>query len=306
LSSVVIGWLSGCERILNLFRQGKDSYKDFATDVYNVSYDEVTKTQRKFCKPPVLGCGFGLGAHGLAAYAEGFNVYFEDQFAPVHLPYVVRTEEDGEEPLRAESLDEERKRLAVAQYFVNTYRENYAEVTAWWKQLRRGFIIATRDQSTVNAGSVTFIYDHPYLFCRLPSGRHIAYYQPEIHEAPAPWKDENGEHPLLPVMTYMGLNQKNRKWMRIQTHPGKLAENITQAVARDLLANALLNADAEGHDIVGHIHDEIITLVPYARKASERQRYVDTLIESATQLPDWANGLPLGAAGFCSRYYMKD
>ena len=77
-------------------------------------------------------------------------------------------------------------------------------------------------------------------------------------------------------------------------------ENITQATARDLLAEAMWRMEQAGLNIVGHVHDEVILEVP------ETSISVDEVCSIMNQNPDWADGLPLSSAGYSGRYYFKD
>ncbi|WOL41352.1 hypothetical protein RAH42_13115 (plasmid) [Pyramidobacter sp. YE332] len=68
------------------------------------------------------------------------------------------------------------------------------------------------------------------------------------------------------MITYMDINQVSRHWDRADTHGGKLAENVTQAVARDCLAAAMLRLNDAGYKIVSHIHDEVVIDAPQGPK----------------------------------------
>ena len=100
-------------------------------------------------------------------------------------------------------------------------------------------------------------------------------------------------------ITYMGINSA-KKWDRLETFGGKLTENIVQGTARDLLANALINAANAGYDTVFHVHDEIICEVPNGYGS------VDELCRLMCIKTDWADGLPLNADGFECEYYKKE
>jgi DNA polymerase len=99
----------------------------------------------------------------------------------------------------------------------------------------------------------------------------------------------------------MGTNQYTRRWERLDTYGGKLAENLTQAVARDVLTAGLLAAEAAGYDPVLHIHDEI--LCETADDASFSAAGLAALMSQGTQ---WSVGLPLAAAGFETYRYKKE
>src|SRR5690606_2612659 len=87
-----------------------------------------------------------------------------------------------------------------------------------------------------------------------------------------------------------------RKGWRTRTYGGRLVENITQAVARDVLAEALVRLDDAGVRVVGHVHDEILT----------EGRSLKRVSRIMTQSPAWAEGLPIDGAGFVCRRYRKD
>ena len=93
---------------------------------------------------------------------------------------------------------------------------------------------------------------------------------------------------------------QNNKWSRIETYSGKLVENITQATARDLLAEAMWRIENAGLAIVGHVHDEVILEVP------EDDVAVEDVCQIMNENPKWADGIVLNSAGYQGYYYFKD
>ena len=138
---------------------------------------------------------------------------------------------------------------------------------------------------------IAFDRDEDYLSIMLPSGRRLYYYKPEIR------LNDLGRD----AIHFRGVNQKTKKWEAVSTYGGKLTENIVQAVARDLLANSLMNLHREGFVINFHIHDEVILEVP-----EDSGRTLEEAVSIMCRLPGWAEGLPLNADGFESHYYKKD
>ena len=125
---------------------------------------------------------------------------------------------------------------------------------------------------------------------QLPSGRKLSYIDPEIKEG------KYGSD----VITYMGLEQTSKQWVRIETYGPKLVENIIQATARDCLGETMQRVSKAGYDIVMHVHDEIIMDVP------KDYGNLEEVIGIFGEPINWAPGLPLKADGYECNYYMKD
>lgn len=145
----------------------------------------------------------------------------------------------------------------------------------------------------VKASRILATVRDDWLTLKLPSGRFLCYYQPEIQEHR---QFENTDE-----ITFMGVNQFNRKWERISTYGGKLVENVTQAVARDVLAHNLSAIEQAGYQVVTTIHDEVIT-----EAAKDSEYNAESLSALLATVPEWAEGLPLGAEGYESARYRKD
>lgn len=124
----------------------------------------------------------------------------------------------------------------------------------------------------------------------LPSGRTLTYLSPSIGT-----NRFGGDS-----IEYEGLEQESKKWGRLETYGGKLAENLTQSVARDCLAYAMLRLDKAGYKIMMHVHDEVIIEAPIGYGSLE------DVISIMTQNATWNDGLPLAANGFETMYYKKD
>jgi DNA polymerase len=102
-------------------------------------------------------------------------------------------------------------------------------------------------------------------------------------------------------LTYEGLDQKTKQWTRVPTYGGKLLENITQAIARDLLAESMLALDDEGFSLLTTVHDEIV-----AEELIDGPRDVHLAEQIMGRPIPWAEGLPLRGDGFETPYYMKE
>ena len=175
------------------------------------------------------------------------------------------------------------------QGLINDWRNANPHIVRFWYEVGNAAMKAIKEKTTVPLGKLVFAYERGILFIRLPSGRRLSYIKPRIGT-----NRFGGDS-----ITYMGINSA-KKWDRLETFGGKLTENIVQGTARDLLANALINAANAGYDTVFHVHDEIICEVPNGYGS------VDELCKLMCIKPKWADGLPLNADGFECEYYKKE
>ena len=175
------------------------------------------------------------------------------------------------------------------QGLINDWRNANPNIVRLWDEIGKSAKTAIKKKTTVPLGRLMFIYENGILFIRLPGGRRLSYVKPDIGT-----NRFGGDS-----ITYMGIS-RTKKWERLETFGGKLTENIVQATARDLLANAMQNVTAAGYDIVFHVHDEIIAEMPNG------QGLVDEMCKLMSNAPAWAGGLPLAADGYECEYYRKD
>ena len=175
------------------------------------------------------------------------------------------------------------------QGLINDWRNANPHIVRFWYEVGNAAMKAIKEKTTVPLGKLVFAYERGILFIRLPNGRRLSYIKPRIGT-----NRFGGDS-----ITYMGINSA-KKWDRLETFGGKLTENIVQGTARDLLANALINAANAGYDTVFHVHDEIICEVPNGYGS------VDELCKLMCIKPEWADGLPLNADGFECEYYKKE
>ena len=175
------------------------------------------------------------------------------------------------------------------QGLINDWRNANPHIVQLWDRIGRAAMKTIKDKTTLPLGRLCFIYEHGILFIRLPGGRRLSYVKPDIGT-----NRFGGDS-----ITYMGISQA-KKWERLETFGGKLTENIVQAIARDLLAAAMMNVTKAGYDIVFHVHDEIIAEVQNGKGS------VEEMCSLMSSNPIWADGLPLNADGYECEYYRKD
>lgn len=256
-------WLCDEFEALELMRQGRDQYIDMAADLYACAYEDVSKEQRALGKTLILGAGYNLGGKGFKAYAGGYGIELSDE---------------------------------AAELAINRYRIKYRKVVKYWYAAKDTMIHAIQHPGvTCQYGKCVYLMledrtGKPWLTLTLPSGRSLFYCEPEVRD------DKYG---LLP--THMGINSYTRKWDRLKLIPGRIIENIVQATARDIMADAKLRMDAVGLELILSVHDEIVV----EQAESVALQTLNDMIGMMRVSPKWAKTLPLDADGFVTERYRK-
>lgn len=172
---------------------------------------------------------------------------------------------------------------------VQSWRAANPHIVNYWYEIDGAVKAAVKERKMTKVGMVMVYYQSGMLKIALPSGRVLSYVRPRMTV------NRFGSESV----SYEGIGT-NRKWKRIESYGAKFCENIVQATARDVLAEAMLRLEKKGFDIVCHIHDEVVLEVP------EGTSSVEEVNEIMAVCPDWCEGLPLKAAGFESPFYKKD
>lgn len=261
----VVLWLAGDEDALNIFRRNECIYMAMATEIYGRPITDKVKQadERQMGKQAVLGLGYQMGAKKFqATLAEKWGIFIE---------------------------------LDFAQQIVDTYREKFWRIKKmWWDQEAAAIAAVRHPGRTFRCGKVFWRSFDGFLHCKLPSGRLLGYSEPRIFKKKTPWGEERD------CLTYMGVDPYTKKWRRQDTYGGMLVENITQAVARDLMADAMLRCHEEGmYDVILSVHDELIA------ECDEGVGSVKDFETVMAHVPDWAAGCPVSAEGWTGYRYKK-
>lgn len=257
----VLLWLAEDEAGLDIFRSGRDIYCEMATDIYKRPITKHDKAERQLGKATVLGCGYQMGGSKFVDTAAAYGVIIDEPFS-----------------------------FQV----VDAYRTKFWRVKDLWYAQQNAAIEAVDAQEPVEAGPVTWVPTPEFLYCELPSGRRLAYPDAQVVEREVPWGGTK------PALTYMGVNPYNRQWQRQHAYGGMLVENITQAVARDLMAEAMLRMERGGlYQPVLSVHDELIA------EADLEKGDVHEFEQLMAECPPWATGCPVVAEGWVGERYHK-
>lgn len=283
----VLAWLAGEQWKLDAFARGEDLYKVTAGRILGKPAAEISKKERQEVgKVSELALGFGGGPGAFVTFATAFNIDIDklaDTARGTLDPEVVRGSGDAWEWMKREKRDTlglSRETWIGIDAIKRAWRLAHPAIARFWTDLEEAATAAIhRPGDEFRAGKVAFVRNAAWLLMRLPSSRCLCY--------PAAQADDG--------ISYMGTNQYTRKFERIRSYGGKLSENATQAVARDLLAHGLLLAEDCGYRPVMHVHDEIIA----------EHCTAEELAACMSTNPIWAPGLPLAADGFEAMRYRK-
>ncbi len=273
----VVNWVAGQEDMLDNFRaldagdKTRDPYIINAMRYYKLPFEQIKKIpHRQTGKFQELGCGFGMGAKTGRVQAK--DVYGLDI-----------TEEETQE-------------------LVTNYRQTHAEVKKFWKTINNASIAAVEYPGTnVRFGplqNMVFTKRGAYLYLMLPSKRPLVYALPKIVERVAPWSTPEKPATTQAVRIF-AVNPKTKVWSPQDMYGGIWTENVVQAIARDLMAEAKLRVRAAGYPSNLTVHDEVVAEVPAGfGDVKEYERLL-------TELPEWAAGLPVAAEAWRGFRYRK-
>jgi DNA polymerase len=261
----VLAWLAGEQKILDIFSSHGKIYEAAASDIYRVPLEKVTKDQRQIGKVAVLALGYGGGKGAFLSMASVYGLEVSE---------------------------------AKAEEIKLAWREANPKIVKYWYELEEAAMRAVKYPGKIfTAGpegrEIKYKMSGSFLVCRLPSGRNIFYPFAKIAMLKTPWGSEKEG------VAYMSEDAQTRSWSKQKLYGGKISENVTQAVARDLLAEAMIRAEDNGYPIIMTIHDEIVC------ETAQNFGNVKTFEDIVIQLPIWAAGLPIAAEGWRSKRYQK-
>ena len=174
------------------------------------------------------------------------------------------------------------------QPLVDAWRQANTKIVQFWYAVDSAVKECIKERHDTYTHGIGFSIQSGILFITIPSGRRLAYVKPRIGE-----NRFGGES-----VTYEGVGG-TKKWERLESYGAKFVENIVQATARDILAEAMMRLKNAGFDIVMHIHDEAV--IEAAPETS-----LDDICRVMGQTPTWADGLLLRADGYVCDFYRKD
>lgn len=267
----VVAWLAGEEWVLEVFRSHGKIYEATASQMFGVPLDRIRKGNPEYAlrqkgKVATLALGFGGNAGALVNMGA-----LKMGLAEEELPEIVRR-----------------------------WREANPNICRYWKKVEGAALATLRTGRPNAAGRVQFSLQgsadgQVFLTAALPSGRSLYYAHPGI-----------GAGKFGEAVTYWGVSQSKRRWELLDTWGGKFTENIVQATARDILAEAIERLEAAGYPVVFHIHDEVVIEAEDLGDAESNGAQLRDIARIMGAPVGWAPGLPLKAEGWTDYYFKKD
>lgn len=288
----VLLWCAGDERGLDLFRNHVDPYCDMAESIFNRPVTKADKLERGIGKIAILGLGYQMGAGAFTGLCEVAKSPIPEDCYCEHCGK--GTKGHRKENHRFQFEDGQDEDTITGVKVVDAYREKYYLVKRMWEEQEASAIAAIQTRSPVDCGPVRWALEGKFLYCYLPSGRRLAYYEPQVKSTMMPWGK------MKDVLSHMGVNPKTRQWQRLTVYGGLLTENIVQAISRDLLALAMHRAEEHPtYEVVLTVHDELVCEAPCGAGSDEEFERL------MTALPEWAHGCPVAAEGWHGPRYRK-
>jgi DNA polymerase len=256
----VLMWMADQKDAVEMFRRGDDIYIDMARDIYNDSdLTKKDKDERQLGKQTILGAGFQMGPEKFQKTCKKYGIEIDEGFAKKS---------------------------------IYGYRNKYPMVPQYWEDVERAAKAAIRYGKAYRIGRVVFYPKKKFLYCRLPSGRDLAYYSPGF-------EDRETKAGVRENIFYFTQNSQTNTFGKTYTYGGKLVENIVQAVARDIMADAKLRLHNNEYSVLLSSHDEIIS------EGDPEFCSVDEMVQIMCTLPEWAEGCPITAEGWSGERYRK-
>ena len=292
-----LAWLAGQEDKLDIFRTHGKIYEHSASKIFRKPIDDINKDERFLGKIAELACGYGGGAGAFNLMAKNYGVDISRG--------------------KAEQMKRE-------------WRNTNKKITVFWQGIEQSAKQAIETNEVSSFRNIKFKLKNRFLWCLLPSGRKLAYYSPFLepkivlgykiqpdlnspeqtiiynpieYNSKQCFLDEARQLGAEPFsfktsnISFFGNDSKTRKWSKQTTYGGKLVENITQAVARDVMAEAMLALEEKNYKIVLTVHDEII---------SESQHgTVEEFKHIMANPPKWAKTMPVDVEAYEATRYRK-
>jgi len=258
----VLAWVAGEKWRLQVFKEDGDIYVSSYSSMFDVPESAVNDDQRQVGKTAELALGYQGGVNAMIQFG-------------------------ADKIMSADQMEEVK----------NKWRAKSPRIKKFWYAVEQAAIEAVETPGLVTQCGVgckiRFKMVGKYLYCQLPSGRMLSYYDPQLKISKTPWQTEKLQ------LSCMVVDSKTKKWIRRKSYGGLLTENVVQAIARDFMVNSMLNLEKAGYKIIMTVHDEIVS----ENKAGFGS--LDDFNNIMSEPPEWGRTMPLAVDGWRGVRYKK-
>lgn len=262
-------WVAEDMAGLKEYEAGLDTYISMASVVYGVPYEEIEaeykregySERRQLGKKIILACGYQMGVKKFKESCEAEGLILPDSMY-------------------------ERAHKA--------FRQKYPKIPQVWFNLERTAIMAVVNKGKkFSINRTTWFVKGDFLFCRLPSGRKLAYYKPEVRKESTSWGTDRF------VLYYWTTDSKTKQWVNRGSYGGLLCENVVQAISRDCMAEAMKRVENNKYKVLLTVHDEVLCERPVGEGSLSEFK------ELMSYRPDWGKDIPLKVGAWVDTRYHK-
>lgn len=256
---------------------GQDMYKRTYASTFGIDPEDVTKYQRSLGKILALSFGYAGGVGAFVRFATDYNLNLQEIVDKIEIPEHLYYQAENWYYKSGSDMDID---IFIAiDGIKRLWRESNPATVQYWYDVENAAKSALNGFSS-HVGACKFDAKKSWLRIKLPSGRYLSYAKCKL------------------------VDNQIEYWHKdkmVPTYGGKLVENITQAVARDVLTYGMFQAEKYGYKLILTVHDELVAETPDTPKYT-----LEKLCKIVSILPDWAYGLPMPADGFEGYRYKKD
>ncbi len=301
----VLAWLAGQHNKLEAFRAfdagtGPDLYLVAAAGIFGCSIEKALNF-RQIGKVSELSLGYQGGPNAFAKMAGNYGLHIGKHYDVVW--EAAQAEHKAAAlvgyDLRGKKADMTREAWLAAEVIKVAFRAFNDRIQKYWYLLEEAATYAVQNPGSLqkvvgkDMPEIAYKVSGSFLFCRLPSGRSIVYPYPTIKPQKTDWGTTRQ------AVVYKCVDAITRKWGDKHLYGGLCVENVTQAVARDIMAEAMVRVDDCGYTIVNTVHDEIVC------ETWKEEADLNEFIDLMSEVPEWAKGCPIAASGWVGERYRK-